>query len=181
MYNIRDWCISRQLWWGHRIPAWHCQECHETVVARETPSICPRCGSAELVQDTDVLDTWFSSALLAVLHARLARKDLGSGHLLPHVAAHHRLRHPVFWVARMIMMGLEFMGEAPFHQVYIHALVRDARARRCQDQGQRHRPLVVTEKYGTDAIRMAMLQCAAPGTDIVLTEARMESSRAFCQ
>ena len=180
MYNIRDWCISRQLWWGHRIPAWHCQECHETVVARETPSICPRCGSAELVQDTDVLDTWFSSALWPFSTLGWPEKTLDLATYYPTSLLITGFDILFFWVARMIMMGLEFMGEAPFHQVYIHALVRDAEGQKMsKTKGNVIDPLVVTEKYGTDAIRMAMLQCAAPGTDIVLTEARMESSRAF--
>jgi valyl-tRNA synthetase len=180
MYNIRDWCISRQLWWGHRIPAWHCQECREIVVARETPTTCPRCGSAQLVQDTDVLDTWFSSALWPF-------STLGWPDQTEELATYYPTSLLItgfdilfFWVARMIMMGLEFMGEVPFRQVYIHALVRDAEGQKMsKTRGNVIDPLVVTEKYGTDAIRMAMLQCAAPGTDIVLTEARMESSRAF--
>jgi valyl-tRNA synthetase len=180
MYNIRDWCISRQLWWGHRIPAWHCQECHEIVVARETPSSCPRCGSEELVQDTDVLDTWFSSGLwpFSTLGWPDQTTDLATYYPTSLLITGFDILF--FWVARMIMMGLEFMGEVPFHQVYIHALVRDAEGQKMsKTKGNVIDPLVVTEKYGTDAIRMAMLQCAAPGTDIILTEARMESSRAF--
>jgi valyl-tRNA synthetase len=180
MYNIRDWCISRQLWWGHRIPAWHCQECHEIVVARETPSSCPRCGSEELVQDTDVLDTWFSSGLwpFSTLGWPDQTTDLATYYPTSLLITGFDILF--FWVARMIMMGLEFMGEVPFHQVYIHALVRDAEGQKMsKTKGNVIDPLVVTEKYGTDAIRMAMLQCAAPGTDIILTESRMESSRAF--
>ncbi|HTQ55805.1 MAG TPA: valine--tRNA ligase [Bryobacteraceae bacterium] len=180
MYNIRDWCVSRQLWWGHRIPAWHCQECSEIVVAREAPSHCPRCGSAQLVQDPDVLDTWFSSGLWPF-------STLG----WPDDTTDLKLFYPTsllitgfdilfFWVARMIMLGCEFMGEIPFRQVYIHGLVRDAeRQKMSKTRGNTIDPLVVTEKYGTDAVRMALLLGAAPGTDIVLSEDRMESARGF--
>ncbi len=180
MYNIRDWCISRQLWWGHRIPAWHCQDCGEIIVARETPNACPRCGSSQLVQDPDVLDTWFSSGLWPF-------STLG----WPDETEDLKLFYPTsllitgfdilfFWVARMIMMGCEFMGEVPFRQVYIHGLVRDAeRQKMSKTNGNIIDPLVVTEKYGTDAVRMALLLGAAPGTDIVLSEDRMESARAF--
>ncbi len=180
MYNIRDWCISRQLWWGHRIPAWHCQECHEIIVAREAPAKCTRCGSAELKQDTDVLDTWFSSGLWPF-------STLGWPDDTPDLKAFYPTSLLItgfdilfFWVARMVMLGIEFMGDVPFRQVYIHGLVRDAeRQKMSKTKGNTIDPLIVTEKYGTDAVRMALLQGAAPGTDIVLTEERMESSRAF--
>jgi valyl-tRNA synthetase len=180
MYNIRDWCISRQLWWGHRIPAWHCRDCRDIIVAREKPESCARCGSAELEQDSDVLDTWFSSALWPF-------STLG----WPDSSDDLKLFYPTsllitgfdilfFWVARMMMMGLEFMGEVPFRQVYIHGLVRDAeRQKMSKTRGNTIDPLVVTEKYGTDAVRMALLMGAAPGTDIVLSEERMESARGF--
>ena len=180
MYNIRDWCISRQLWWGHRIPTWHCQECHETIVARETPTVCPRCGSENLVQDSDVLDTWFSSGLWPFSTLGWPEKTVDLATYYPTSLLITGFDILFFWVARMIMMGLEFMGDVPFRQVYIHALVRDPEGQKMsKTKGNVIDPLVVTEKYGTDAIRMAMLQCAAPGTDIILTEARMESSRAF--
>jgi valyl-tRNA synthetase len=180
MYNIRDWCISRQLWWGHRIPAWHCQECHEIIVAREAPASCPRCGSSELVQDPDVLDTWFSSGLwpFSTLGWPDQTEDLGLFYPTSLLITGFDILF--FWVARMIMLGIEFMGDVPFRQVYIHGLVRDAeRQKMSKTRGNVVDPLVVTEKYGTDAVRMALLQGAAPGTDIVLTEDRMESSRAF--
>jgi valyl-tRNA synthetase len=180
MYNIRDWCISRQLWWGHRVPAWHCRECHEIVVARETPATCTRCGSSHLVQDPDVLDTWFSSALwpFSTLGWPDQTEDLAKYY--PTTLMITGFDILFFWVARMIMMGLEFMGDVPFRQVYIHALVRDAEGQKMsKTRGNVIDPLVVTEKYGTDAIRMALLLGAAPGTDIVLSEARMESTRAF--
>ena len=180
MDNIRDWCISRQLWWGHRIPAWHCRDCAEVTVSREDPTRCHRCGSSRLEQDPDVLDTWFSSGLWAF-------STLG----WPDDTEDLRVFYPTsllitgfdilfFWVARMIMFGMEFMGKVPFRQVYIHALVRDAeRQKMSKTKGNTIDPLVVTEKYGTDAVRMALLMAAAPGTDIALSEDRMESARAF--
>ena len=180
MYNIRDWCISRQLWWGHRIPAWHCQECHEIVVARETPAVCPRCASANLAQDPDVLDTWFSSALwpFSTLGWPDRTDDLATFYPTSLLITGFDILF--FWVARMIMMGIEFMDEVPFRQVYIHGLVRDAeRQKMSKTRGNTIDPLLITDQYGTDAVRMALLQGASPGADIVLTEERMESSRAF--
>ncbi|MEX2264515.1 MAG: valine--tRNA ligase [Bryobacteraceae bacterium] len=180
MYNIRDWCVSRQLWWGHRIPAWHCKSCGEVMVAREAPEACLRCGGSMLEQDPDVLDTWFSSALWPF-------STLG----WPDETEDLKLFYPTsllitgfdilfFWVARMVMMGIEFMGEVPFRQVYIHGLVRDAdRLKMSKTRGNTIDPLAMTEKYGTDAVRLSLLMGAAPGTDIVLTEDRMESARAF--
>ncbi len=180
MYNIRDWCISRQLWWGHRIPAWHCRQCRHIVVARETPPACPHCGSSALDQDPDVLDTWFSSALwpFSTLGWPEQTEDLAAFYPTSLLITGFDILF--FWVARMAMMGLEFMGDVPFRQVYIHGLVRDAeRQKMSKTRGNTIDPLVVTEKYGTDAVRMALLQGAAPGTDIVLTEDRMAGSRDF--
>jgi valyl-tRNA synthetase len=180
MHNIRDWCISRQLWWGHRIPAWYCGGCGEITVSRETPSSCSKCGSESLEQDPDVLDTWFSSALWPF-------STLG----WPEQTADLKTYYPTsllitgfdilfFWVARMMMMGLEFMGDVPFREVYIHALVRDAeRQKMSKTKGNVIDPLTVTEKYGTDAVRMALLVGAAPGTDVALSDERMISARAF--
>jgi len=180
MYNIRDWCISRQLWWGHRIPAWHCQDCSHINVAREAPSRCGACGSANIDQDTDVLDTWFSSGLWPF-------STLGWPDQTPDLARFYPTSLLItgfdilfFWVARMIMLGIECTGEVPFRQVYIHGLVRDAeRQKMSKTKGNVIDPLEVTEKYGTDAIRMALLLGAAPGTDIVMSEERMQSARAF--
>jgi valyl-tRNA synthetase len=179
MYNIRDWCISRQLWWGHRIPAWYC-ECGEIIVARETPSKCPRCGSAKLKQDPDVLDTWFSAALwpFSTLGWPDSSEDLKAYYPTSLLITGFDILF--FWVARMIMMGMEFMGDVPFRQVYIHGLVRDAeRQKMSKTRGNVIDPLLVTEQYGTDAVRLSLLLGAAPGTDIVLTEERMASARAF--
>jgi valyl-tRNA synthetase len=165
MYNIRDWCISRQLWWGHRVPAWHCQECHEIIVAREAPAKCDRCGSANLVQDTDVLDTWFSSGLwpFSTLGWPDQTEDLKAFYPTSLLITGFDILF--FWVARMAMLGIEFMGDVPFRQVYIHGLVRDAeRQKMSKTKGNTIDPLIVTEKYGTDAVRMALLQGAPSPT-----------------
>ncbi len=179
MENLHDWCISRQLWWGHRIPAWYCHACGQTLVSREDPRGCP-CGSHDLEQDPDVLDTWFSSALWPF-------STMG----WPEETEDLRVFHPTsllitgfdilfFWVARMIMMGLEFAGDVPFREVYIHALIRDAeRQKMSKTRGNVVDPLEVTERYGTDAVRFTLAIMAAPGTDIALSEDRIRSYRAF--
>jgi len=180
MRNIRDWCISRQLWWGHRIPAWHCGACKQITVARETPTACQHCQSTDITQDTDVLDTWFSSGLWPFSTLGWPDQTEDLRRFYPTSLLITGFDILFFWVARMIMMGIECMGEVPFKQVYIHGLVRDAdKQKMSKTKGNVIDPLVVTEKYGTDAVRMSLLQGAAPGTDIVLTEERMESSRAF--
>ena len=179
MDNIRDWCISRQLWWGHRIPAWYCRDCGKIIVSREDPARCD-CGSQHLEQDPDVLDTWFSSGLwpFSTLGWPDDTEDLRT--FYPTSLLINGFDILFFWDARMIMFGMEFMGKVPFRQVYIHALVRDAeRQKMSKTKGNTIDPLVVTEKYGTDAVRMALLMAAAPGTDIALSEDRMESARAF--
>ncbi|MGA3186182.1 MAG: valine--tRNA ligase [Bryobacteraceae bacterium] len=180
MYNIRDWCISRQLWWGHRIPAWHCPDCKQITVARETPSACSHCGKANITQETDVLDTWFSSGLWPF-------STLG----WPDDTADLRAFYPTtllvtgfdiifFWAARMMMLGIEMMGDVPFRQVHIHGLVRDAeRQKMSKTKGNTIDPLVINEKYGTDAVRFALLISAAPGGDIALSEDRIASCRNF--
>jgi valyl-tRNA synthetase len=184
MYNIRDWCVSRQLWWGHRIPAWHCPSsengCGEVIVAREAPTSCTKCGSGHLVQDPDVLDTWFSSGLwpFSTLGWPDQTEDLRT--FYPTTLLITGFDILFFWVARMIMLGIEFMGDVPFRTVYIHGLVRDPeRQKMSKTKGNVIDPLVVTEQYGTDAVRMALLIGAAPGTDIVFSPDRLESARNF--
>ncbi|MEK7408704.1 MAG: valine--tRNA ligase [Acidobacteriota bacterium] len=180
MYNIRDWCISRQLWWGHRIPAWYCADCGETTVARETPAACSKCRSGRLEQDPDVLDTWFSSGLwpFSTLGWPDQTEDLRTFYPTSLLITGFDILF--FWVARMIMMGLECAGDVPFREVYIHGLVRDAeRQKMSKTRGNVVDPLEITEKYGTDAVRMSLLLGAAPGTDVVLTEERILSARAF--
>jgi valyl-tRNA synthetase len=180
MRNIRDWCISRQLWWGHRIPAWHCENCKEVTVARTAPASCAHCGSAQLVQETDVLETWFSSSLWPF-------STLG----WPDNTADFRTYYPTtllvtaydilfFWVARMIMMGLKFTGRVPFRQVYLHSLVRTADGEKMsKSKGTGIDPIELNQKFGTDAMRFTLASMAAPGTDIVLSEDRILSYRAF--
>jgi valyl-tRNA synthetase len=180
MYNIRDWCVSRQLWWGHRIPAWHCAACGKTTVSREDPAACAHCGSANITQDPDVLDTWFSSGLwpFSTLGWPDETEDLKTYY--PTTLLITGFDILFFWVARMIMLGIECTGDIPFRTVYIHGLVRDAhRQKMSKTKGNTIDPLEVIEQYGTDAVRFALLRGAAPGMDIALSEERMASSRAF--
>jgi valyl-tRNA synthetase len=179
MHNIRDWCISRQLWWGHRIPVWYCDACGETIVSREDPTACTKC-KGQLRQDPDVLDTWFSSGLWPFSTLGWPDQTEDLKHFYPTSLLITGFDILFFWVARMAMLGIEFMGDVPFRQVYIHGLVRDAdKQKMSKTKGNVIDPLVVTEKYGTDAIRMALLMGAAPGTDIVFTDERAASARAF--
>ena len=180
MYNIRDWCVSRQLWWGHRIPAWHCGDCKQVTVSREDPTACVHCASANIRQETDVLDTWFSSGLWPF-------STLG----WPDETADLKAFYPTsllvtgfdiifFWAARMIMFGMEIMGDVPFRQIHIHGLVRDAeRQKMSKTKGNVVDPLVVNEKYGTDAVRFGLLVAAAPGNDIALSEEVIARGRNF--
>ena len=179
MRNIHDWCISRQLWWGHRIPAWYCDACDRTVVALDPPGDCPDCKAA-LRQDDDVLDTWFSSALwpFTTLGWPDDTVDLATYYPTSLLITGHDIIF--FWVARMMMMGLKFKGDVPFHEVYIHGLVRDAHGQKMsKSKGNTVDPGEVQERYGTDAVRFTMAILAAPGNDIPLAPERMEGYRAF--
>jgi valyl-tRNA synthetase len=180
MTNIRDWCISRQIWWGHRIPAWTCKNCGQVIVSREDPSECPQCAGAELAQETDVLDTWFSSALWPF-------STLGWPDATPELKIFYPTSVLVtafdilfFWVARMMMMGIHFMGEVPFHEVYIHALVRDPEGQKMsKSKGNVIDPLDLMEAYGTDAFRFSLAAFAAMGRDVRLSEERIAGYRNF--
>ncbi len=184
MRNIYDWCISRQLWWGHRIPAWHCVACHEIIVARTTPGKC-KCGGTKLEQDPDVLDTWFSSGLLPFTVFGWPEKTRDLEVFYPTSLLITGFDILFFWVARMIMLGCHFMadhpqGSVPFNEVYIHALVRDAeRQKMSKTKGNVIDPIEVTEKYGTDAVRFTLASMASPGTDVAFNEARTDGYRAF--
>ena len=178
MANIHDWCISRQLWWGHRIPAWHCAKCGKIVVAREAPAACACGGTVE--QDPDVLDTWFSSGLWPFSTLGWPEQTADLRDFYPTSLLVTGFDILFFWVARMAMLGIHFTGEVPFREVYIHALVRDAeRQKMSKTKGNVIDPLVVTEKYGTDAVRFTLASMAAPGTDIALAEERMQGYSAF--
>jgi valyl-tRNA synthetase len=198
MTNIHDWCISRQLWWGHRIPAWHCAACHKMTVARVDPTACAHCGAATLTQETDVLDTWFSSGLLPI-------SVLGWPHIDDKTKASFEAFYPTsllvtgfdilfFWVARMIMFGCWFSPDValpdgsarpleesvPFREVYIHALVLDAnREKMSKTKGNVVDPIEIVKKYGTDAVRFTLASMASPGTNVAFNIARTEGYRAF--
>ncbi len=202
MTNIHDWCISRQLWWGHRIPAWHCSECHKITVpeigVKDDPEFCDHCGKETITQETDVLDTWFSSGLLPV-------SVFGWPNLTKETRADFDAFYPTsllvtgfdilfFWVARMIMLGCWFSSEipmpdgssrglldaVPFREVYIHALVRDAnREKMSKTKGNVIDPIEIVKQYGTDAVRFTLASMASPGTDIAFNVARTEGYRAF--
>ncbi|MGH9325209.1 MAG: valine--tRNA ligase [Terriglobia bacterium] len=180
MENIHDWCISRQLWWGHRIPAWSCEACGDLIVAREQPQACSKCGATSLRAEEDVLDTWFSSALwpFATLGWPARTADLQRFYPTDLMIMGEDILF--FWGARMIMMGLKLTGDVPFRRFYIHALVRDAeRQKMSKTKGNVLDPLQITEKYGTDAVRFALAISAAPGTDIAFSDDKVESYRAF--
>jgi valyl-tRNA synthetase len=180
MTNIRDWCISRQLWWGHRIPAWHCNDCGTIMVARTEPAACSQCGSSRLEQDPDVLDTWFSSSLwpFSTLGWPAETKDFTTYYPTSVLITGFDILF--FWVARMIMMGIENTGQVPFRVVHMHGLVRDAeRQKMSKMKGNVIDPLEITAQYGTDAVRVSLLMGVAAGTDIVYTDEKLTSARAF--
>ena len=200
MYNIHDWTISRQLWWGHRIPVWHCGNCGEVIVARETPTSCSKCGGSKLEQDTDVLDTWFSSGLLPFTTLGWPEKTRDQAVFYPTTLLITAYEILFFWVARMIMFGCHFMeghkqdpaiknasgwaekkdDSVPFRNVYIHSLVRDAeRQKMSKTKGNVLDPLDIIQRFGTDATRFTLAAMAAPGTDIAFSESRTDGYRAF--
>lgn len=180
MENIKDWCISRQLWWGHRIPAYYCTSCKHMIVAKEKPDVCPECGSVHFTQDEDVLDTWFSSALWPF-------STLG----WPHETEDLKYYYPTsvlvtgydiifFWVARMIFSGIEYMGETPFEKVLIHGLVRDAQGRKMSKSlGNGIDPIDIIDKYGADALRFSLAMGISPGNDTRYSDDKVESARNF--
>ena len=179
MDNIRDWCISRQIWWGHRIPVWYCKSCEEIIVSRETPTKC-KCGSDNLKQDEDVLDTWFSSALwpFSTLGWPDETDDLKTFYPTNVLVTGFDILF--FWVARMIMMGLKFMKQQPFDHVYIHALIRDVEGQKMsKSKGNVIDPLKMTDAYGTDAFRFTLAAYAAQGRDVKFDEKRVEGYRHF--
>ncbi|MGX8710000.1 MAG: valine--tRNA ligase [bacterium] len=180
MENIKDWCISRQLWWGHRIPAWYCQDCGETVVSREEPHTCPKCGSKNLKQDEDTLDTWFSSALWPFSTLGWPDKTEDLKYFYPTDTLVTGYDIIFFWVARMIFSGIEQMGEVPFHTVLIHGLVRDAKGRKMSKSlGNGIDPLEIIEKFGADALRFTLATGNSPGNDMRFSDEKVESSRNF--
>ncbi len=180
MNNIRDWCISRQLWWGHRIPAWYCDACGEIAVSRTDPDSCPKCQSKALRQDDDVLDTWFSSQLWPFSTMGWPEDTTELETFYPTSLLVTAYDIIFFWVARMVMAGKKFTGKAPFSEVYVHGLVKDAeRQKLSKSKGNVGDPLLVCDEYGTDAVRFTLASLGAPGSDLVLVESQLESYRSF--
>ena len=178
--SIRDWCISRQLWWGHRIPAYYCDQCGETVVAKEMPEKCPKCGCAHLTQDEDTLDTWFSSALWPFSTLGWPEQTEDLDYFYPTDVLVTGYDIIFFWVIRMVFSGLEQTGKEPFHTVLIHGLVRDSQGRKMSKSlGNGIDPLEVIDKYGADALRMTLMTGNAPGNDMRFYWERVEASRNF--
>lgn len=178
--GIRDWCISRQIWWGHQIPAWHCNSCSKTTVSREDVLKCSHCGSNDIFRDPDVLDTWFSSALwpFSTLGWPERTKDLEVFYPTSLLVTAFDILF--FWVARMMMMGIKFMGDVPFRTVYIHALIRDQEGQKMsKSRGNVIDPLIVMDKYGTDAFRFTLSAMTSPGKDIKFSESKIEGYRNF--
>jgi valyl-tRNA synthetase len=180
MENIRDWCISRQIWWGHQIPAWTCADCEAVIVSMEAPQACTQCGGAKLVQETDVLDTWFSSALWPFSTMGWPDKTPLLKTFYPTSVLVTAFDILFFWVARMMMMGIQFMQDVPFKDVYVHALVRDEEGKKMsKSTGNVIDPLTVIEQYGTDAFRFTLAAFAAQGRDVKMSEKRIEGYRHF--
>lgn len=180
MENVHDWCISRQLWWGHRIPAYYCDDCGEMVVAREDVTICPKCGGTHMRQEEDVLDTWFSSALWPFSTLGWPEKTKELDYFYPTSVLVTGYDIIFFWVARMIFSGMEQMKEEPFKTVYIHGLVRDAQGRKMSKSlGNGIDPLEIIDKYGADALRFTLVTGNSPGNDMRFSTEKVESSRNF--
>ncbi|HEX7976636.1 MAG TPA: valine--tRNA ligase, partial [Anaerolineales bacterium] len=178
--NIEDWCISRQLWWGHRIPVWYCHKCHQVIVARQDPDHCPNCDNSDLEQDPDVLDTWFSSGLWPFSTLGWPDETPDYKYFYPTSIMETGYDILFFWVARMIMDGLEFTGQAPFHTVYLHGLIRDEHGKKMsKSYGNVIDPLGVMEELGTDALRFTLLVGSTPGNDMNLSIKKVEANRNF--
>jgi len=178
--NIRDWCISRQIWWGHQIPAWTCTACSEIIVSLDTPTSCTACGNSHLVQETDVLDTWFSSALWPFSTMGWPEKTPLLKLFYPTSVLVTGFDILFFWIARMMMMGLHFMDDVPFKDVYVHALVRDEDGKKMsKSKGNVIDPITIIDNYGTDAFRFTLAAFAAQGRDVKMSEKRVEGYRHF--
>ncbi|MCJ7694676.1 MAG: valine--tRNA ligase [Anaerolineaceae bacterium] len=180
MENIQDWCISRQLWWGHRIPVWYCNECREMTVSRIDPTVCVHCGSANIQQDPDVLDTWFSSGLWPFSSLGWPDKTPDFNYFYPTSILETGYDILFFWVSRMIMDGLEFTGEVPFNTVYLHGMVRDEKGQKMsKTKNNAIDPLIVMDELGTDALRFTLLVGSAPGNDMSISIKKIEANRNF--
>ena len=180
MENIRDWCISRQIWWGHRIPVFTCAECAHEWAAKATPTACPKCGSGEIKQDEDVLDTWFSSWLWPLSTLGWPKPNADLSFYYPTHTLSTASEIIFFWVARMVMAGYEFMGQAPFKEVYIHGTVRDAQGRKMSKSlGNSIDPLDIIEKYSADALRFSLIMLTATGQDVYIDDKKFELGRNF--
>lgn len=180
MENIRDWCISRQLWWGHRIPVWYCQDCGKVICSRDNPTACPACSSSELKQDEDVLDTWFSSALWPFSTLGWPNDSADMEHFYPTSVLVTGRDIIFFWVARMIFSGIEQTGKVPFHEVNIHGLILDGQGRKMSKSlGNGIDPIEVIEKYGADTLRFSMITGVTPGNDVRFQWDKVENTRNF--
>ncbi|MBO5328724.1 MAG: valine--tRNA ligase, partial [Clostridia bacterium] len=180
MENVKDWCISRQLWWGHRIPVWYCKDCGKVICAKKDPDSCPDCGSKNIVQDEDVLDTWFSSALWPFSTLGFPDDTSDLEYFYPTDVLVTGYDIIFFWVARMMFSGLEHMRKVPFRDVLIHGIVRDDQGRKMSKSlGNGVDPLIVIDKYGADSLRFSLLQGVAPGNDTRYSDAKVEACRNF--
>jgi len=181
LQNVEDWCISRQLWWGHQLPAWYCAKCDDWIVAREDPTECPKCGSRDLQQSPDVLDTWFSSALWPFSTLGWPDQTEDLQYFYPTSALVTAYDIIFFWVARMIMMGVHLLGEKPFEEVFIHGLVRTPEGKKMSKSlGTGLDPLELIDQYGADALRFALTQMITHGQDLRYSEDRLVGARNFC-